>query len=94
MGNSEARKLIAGELESYRAKPYEELAAMVGAEPVTFEKHGENGGWYQLEVMVFWDHKRGGNVRVVGNIDDGGFQAFCPLSHDFIMSRSGNFVGE
>ena len=36
----------------------------------------------------------GGNVRVIGSIDDGGWRAFVPLSDSFIKAADGRFVGE
>ena len=90
----EAKRLLAKELEWWRQRPYVELASFVGQEPVTGEVQGAAGTSYQYEIQVFWDGKAGGNVRVVGAIDDGGIRAFLPLTDDFIMATDGNFVGE
>jgi hypothetical protein len=49
---------------------------------------------YQIEIEVFWDNQRGGNVRVMGSIDDGGWRAFMPLTRDFIKAPDGSFVSE
>jgi hypothetical protein len=45
---------------------------------------GESGAEYQVLIQVHWDGKRGGDIRVIGLIDDGGWRAFVPLSADFI----------
>lgn len=60
----------------------------------TGEREGASGAAYQFEIEVFWDDKPGGDVRVMGSIDDGGLRAFLPLCEAFIMSPSGRFVGE
>ncbi len=52
------------------------------------------GAEYQIEVEVFWDGQQGGDIRVLGSIDDGGWSAFRPLCEDFIIAPSGKFVGE
>jgi hypothetical protein len=41
-----------------------------------------------------WDDRTGGDLRVIGSIDDGGWRAFRPLSSDFIVRPDGTFVGE
>jgi hypothetical protein len=47
-----------------------------------------------VEIQTFWDSQPGGNVRVMGSIDDGGWRAFLPLSRSFIKSAVDSFVGE
>ena len=41
---------------------------------------------YQIEIQITWDHKPGGDVRVLAAIDDGGWRAFMPLSADLILT--------
>jgi hypothetical protein len=94
MDKKEAREIIKAELELFRTKPYSELIQMIDAEPVTGERNCPSGKWYQIEIQAFWDDKSGGNVRVLGSIDDGGWRAFFPLCDDFIKSPSDGFVGE
>lgn len=89
----EAKKVMAEELETYRAKPYEELAGLVD-KTFAYEKAGPSGTMYQIEILVFWDDRRKGNVRVCCSIDDFGWRSFCPLTDGFIKSPSGRFVGE
>jgi len=94
MNKHEARGLLAKELEHWRQRPYVELASFVGREPVTGEVQGASGSRYQYEIQVFWDGKPGGELRVIGAIDDGGARAFSPLTDDFIMATDGDIVGE
>jgi hypothetical protein len=72
---------------------YRDFVARIGSDDhVTVV--GGSGAEYQLEVQVFWDQKTGGNVRVIGSIDDGGLRAFFPLTNSFITAPDGTFVGE
>lgn len=65
----------------------ERLLDRIGSHPLITagEREGASGAVYQFEIQVFWDDKPGGNVRVMGSIDDGGWRAFVPLCEDFIM---------
>ncbi len=93
MDKAEAKKIIAKELETYRAKPYEELVKLIDT-PIAYEKAGPGGIIYQIEIQVFWDDQPNSDIRVIGSIDDGGLRAFFPLTDDFIKSPTGEFVGE
>jgi hypothetical protein len=94
MDKEEAKYIIQAELESYRAKPYMELAQMIDAEPVTGEVISPSGKRYQIEIQAFWDDKPNGNIRVSGAIDDGGWRAFIPLTDSFIKRPSNEFIDE
>lgn len=94
MDKKEAKQVILAVLEPFRAKPYAELIQMIDAEPVTGERASSSGKQYQIEIQVFWDNKPNGNIRVIGEIDDGGWRAYFPLTEDFIKSPSNEFVGE
>ena len=94
MNKLEAKALLAKELEGWRQRPYVDLASLVGGDPVTGEVIGEKGEFYQFEIQVFWDRNPGGDIRVLGAIDDGGIRAFFPLCDDFILASDGSFVGE
>ncbi len=94
MDNQEARTIIVQELEAYRAKAYSDLVGMIDAEEIDYEKTAPSGVEYQIQIMALWDGKKGGDVRVMGNIDDGGLSAYSPLSEDFIKAPDGRFVGE
>jgi hypothetical protein len=88
-----AQALIDAELRQLRMLPYSELVALIG-KPSVKEILGEDTKLYQLEIEVFWDSKRGGDVRVMVADDDRGWKAFHPLTDDFIMRPDGTFVGE
>jgi hypothetical protein len=60
--------------------------------PQTMTAHGVSGTQYQLEFEVFYDSKRGGDIRIMGHIDDRGVRAFCPLTLDEIMKPTGELV--
>jgi len=76
-----------------RAAPYRELAARVDSVTTDEVVRDRERSW-QLEIQFFWDDEPDGNVRVVVSIDDGGLQAFVPLTETFIKSPSGEIVGE
>ncbi len=93
MNGDEANALLAERLARYREYPHRRLAELVGSYE-TEDRPGPTGTMYQLEVQFFWDAKPGGNVRVIGSIDDGGLRAFVPLCQDFIKAPDESFVGE
>lgn len=96
MNKKEARRLLSGELSTFRQKKYEDLVTLMGS-PIVFERESSQGVRYQIEVEVFWDHPRqpNANLRVLGSIDDGGFlTSFKPLAIDFLMSPTGEFLDE
>ena len=104
----EARQIISAMVEQYRDKPYEELTAMVGAEPITGEVIGESGRKYQYEIQVIWDDCKKGDVRLMGSIDPTpALSIFHPVpllkwipltisfaNDSFIKNAQGQFVGE
>ncbi len=93
MDKTEAREILANKLGAYRKRSYEELLYLLDTQD-TEEIKVSSGAVYQLEFQAMWDDKEGGNLRVTGAIDDGGFRSFVPLTDDFIMAPDGSFVGE
>lgn len=93
MDKTEAKKILTEQLERYRKRSHSELTQLID-QPETFTVMGESGTKYQIEIQAFWDHKPGGDLRVIGSIDDGGWHALSPLNDDFIMRNDGSFVGE
>jgi hypothetical protein len=93
MGHQVAYALIDGWLKELRQRSYQDLVSLIG-HPQTKQLRGEDGKQYQLEAQVFWDGKKGADLRVMVAGDDGGWRAFMPLSDDFIMAPDGSFVGE
>ena len=45
-------------------------------------------------IEFFWDNQSGGDVRVMGSIDNGGFEAFVPMTESFILNSESRLVGE
>jgi hypothetical protein len=86
---------LEGRLGQLRKCSYAQLKQMVeGRIFKTEEAIGQSGNNYQIEIQAFWDDKPGGNIRVRGSIDDGGWSSLLPLTSDFIMAADGSFVGE
>jgi hypothetical protein len=80
-------------LQQYRQRSYDELVALLD-KPQAAELPGPSGATYQLEVVVHWDHRPAGALRVIGSVDRGGLRALRPLTDDFIRAADGNFVDE
>ena len=79
MNRTEATSILRKHLDHVEALGYVALAARIGQDEA-FERPGESGVAYQLEVSVLWDHKANGAIRILGSIDDGGLRAFVPLT--------------
>jgi hypothetical protein len=85
MDRDEALSLLDAHLDQYRKLSYAELSAMIGHEEFP-EVVGPSGTEYQIEIQICWDHKPGGDVRVMGTIDDGTFRgAFRPVCSDLLV---------
>jgi len=84
MDREEALGLLKAKLDDYRQTTYAELAFKIGAIEVV-EVTGPSGAEYQIEIMVTWDQRPHGSIRVMGAIDDGRLRAFAPLSSDLIV---------
>jgi hypothetical protein len=95
MNNAEARSVLEMELAKYRARPYRELVALIG-NPRTIEVRGSSGMLYQIEIQALWDDPKRANgiLRVAGAVDDGGIRAHMPLTDTFLLTPTGEFVGE
>jgi len=92
---SEARTVLATRLSALRRLTYGELVDRFLGKVETEETVAASGRWYQIEIQGFWDSRPGGNLRVMGSIDEGkGWRAFKPLTDDFIIAPDGSFVGE
>lgn len=93
MDKSEARAVMAAQLDRYRAMSYAALRELIG-ETDAVEAAGPSGAAYQVEIQVMWDDQPDGDLRVHAGIDDGGWRAFSPLTDDFLMAPDGTLVGE
>ncbi|HXE89849.1 MAG TPA: hypothetical protein VNK82_02700 [Terriglobales bacterium] len=94
MNHEIAYGVLHAEMKALRVQPYQNLEEMVGKNMYKEVISGEDGKPYQVEIDVMWDDERGGNLRVLGSVDDGGWRTFIPLTDDFIMGPNGEFVGE
>lgn len=92
MNKKEATKIINEVLESFKSKPYSELEEMVGESPVMNEIKAESGTEYQIEIIAYWDTKQGGDIRVLGSIDDMAQSDYDPLLKSFIMTPEGEII--
>lgn len=94
MDKKEALQILNSELAKVRSRTYAELSELVGKDPIWAEVTTPTGRRYQTKCVVVWDSGKGGDVRVLGSVDDGGWRAFFPVTMDFIKAPSGTFVGE
>ena len=94
MNNEEAIAVLDEELAKFRSEPYENLVTRMTTGSLEFERTAPSGTNYQVQIQFFWDDRRGGNVRVLGSIDNGGWRAFVPVNRDFIKAPDGSFVGD
>ena len=95
LDEDEARAVGARKIDELRTLPYEELVRFI--EPVHEDVTGGSGTVYQVEVVAFWDggrKARDGNLRVMVAVDDRGWSAVSPLTDDFIIAPTGEFIGE
>ena len=84
MDRNEAHGLLRQQLDRHRTRPHRELQSLI-AEPEVVELEGPSGTRFCIEVLAVWDSQVGGDIRVIGSIDDGGWRAFKPLTDDFII---------
>ena len=97
------RMVLAEHLAQFRGEPYETLCANVQNKHIECAcPSGPNGAAYQIEINFFWDGKQGGDVRVMGSIDESPHRSlwgFIPIyvsavTDSFIMRPDGSFVDE
>lgn len=108
MDADDKRLILAEHLDRFRQWTYESLAAEIertGQEHdclTTYDGVFDDGTEYHLELNVFWDDRRGGNVRVCADITTPPktlLKQILPIhtpdaSDSFIMTSDGRFVGE
>jgi hypothetical protein len=64
MDHQIAYAVLYDRLKVLRQYTYQDLVTLIGR-PDTNTAVGEDGKTYQLETQVFWDRKKGGDVRVI-----------------------------
>lgn len=96
---SEARAILEVKIEELRARGYERLGSMskrgfvVSGPSELVEVRGESGVPYQLETDVFWDDKKGGDLRVIVTLFEDCL-ANRTMSDDFIIAPDGSSIEE
>ena len=94
MDHQIAHPLMHQQLQTLWRCSYHDLILRMG-HPETVPATGEDRKTYQLEVQVFWDSKKGGDIRAIVSGDDSTFPSVMfPLADSFIMARDGSIVGE
>jgi hypothetical protein len=81
------RTLLSEELGRFGAMSYSETKSLVGATPGTRKVFGADNKTYQVEVNVFWDSKKDGDLRVMCSIDGGGIRALKPFTESIIKKK-------
>jgi hypothetical protein len=108
MDADDKRLILAEHLDRFRKWSYATLAAEVDRTRMahdclaTLDGLFDDGTEYHLEFNVFWDDRRGGNVRVCGDITTPPQAPFRPIlpiqtpdaTDSFIMAQDGRFIGE
>ena len=90
MNKLEAQSILDQQLSIFAHRPYSELAALVDV-PKNISVQSPSGVEYQIELNVFYDSGKGGDLRIFGSIDDGGLRAIVPLTKTLIMKPDGEW---
>lgn len=85
MDRAEASEVLGQHLDRLQALGFDALARRIGDLEVLTQP-GQSGVEYQLELDVRWDRERGGVIRIFGSMDDGGLEAFLPLTDSRLVS--------
>lgn len=94
MNRTEALSLLEEELGRFRLESYTDLVGRIKTGTLAETRPGDSGTEYQLEFTFIWDDRPGGNVRVLGSIDDGRWRAFVPITRSFIKSPDNTIPDE
>jgi hypothetical protein len=94
MDNEAAIAVLEREMDLFRQEPYADLVRRIDVDPIVLERLATGATTVTVEIQFLWDGPRGGDVRVIGSVDDGGLRAFVPITRSFIKSADGSFVGE
>lgn len=95
MNKEEALKILATKISEFRSLTFNQLRQKIDQNKDVFEITGTSGVIYYIDIMVIWDDKPKGIIRVMGCIDDGGVRAYFPLSGEgFLIGYDGRFYDE
>ena|SRR3990167_7716549 len=93
--NKKLISILNTEMKRYRQLSYGQLIKKIGAVETHSFGSKKDKNFYQLEIMfIFDDPETRKNIRVIGNIDDGRWRAFMPISRSFIKAPDNTFIGE
>lgn len=91
---TEAEDLFAEQVARWRGASWASLRGHL-KDSVAYELKGSSGAIYQFELIVVWDGRRGGNLRVFFTGDDGkGWRMRGMREDGFIKAPDDSFVGE
>jgi hypothetical protein len=71
MDKQGAKRIFDEQFGRYRAAGYTALLRLLRQQD-NFDVEGSAGTTYQVEIYAMWDDREGGDLRVLGCIDDGG----------------------
>ncbi len=93
---SEALGVLERRLTKLRVESYSDLVAEWLDRSYLEQIPGESGVAYWVKHEGFCDDPRqeGGNWRIFGLLDDGGWRPFAPLTDSSIPAPDGSFIGE
>lgn len=95
MDTKDAKLELKKIVDKYRKHNYSFWRSMIETkEVITFGFTSEKGHRYQVEIQAIYDGEKGGPIKVIFSIDDGGWRAFVPLCDGFIMNDRNEFIGE
>lgn len=87
MNAAESAALLEAQLQPYRGQTHTQLCSLLRA-PVATQLAGPSGARYQLLIQAAWVDRPGGALRIVGGIDDSGWQRFQPLTASFVVAAT------
>jgi hypothetical protein len=87
-----ARRELRKYLDEFRTRGYQALVQDLGRGQVATVT-GEDGQSYAIAVEIRWEGPPGGDLRVVGLIDDKQLgSAMFPVTEDFIVTPDGQVL--
>lgn len=89
MHKTEARGILAAQIDRLKTLPYGELTRYTDPELVeSFEVVGESGTRFEVEIGACWEDEAQHNLRVIVEVDDFGEDKLLPVTETFVVSRS------
>jgi hypothetical protein len=93
MDTHEARTVLSEQILPYRGEGYKALQRLL-AEADIFEIQGPSGAAYRIQIEAVWDDRPGGNLRVLGLLEDAEDPGpFGPVTDEFTITSTGAILG-